>query len=114
LDHNVDAALAPLLRNAGHRCLTAGEVGLGDADDDMISVWADDHDAVVFTHDKEFIIRRRKNTFAKHVLLDCADQDAYSVIEKNLDEIILKVNSREAVVVRASQDFVTSYPTRWD
>jgi len=99
LDHDVDAAVAKVLRAAGHQCVRAAEVGLADAEDDDLSVFADEKGAVLLTHDREFSNRRRRNVFGKHVRLACHDFEAAAIVSQHLEEIVEKVTAREAVYV---------------
>lgn len=114
LDNDVDAAVGRVLRQAGYRCVAAARVGLGDASDDEVSVWADNRSAVVLTHDKEYFQRRTKNTFGRHVRLACVDWEAANVVEKHLAEIVRLAEAREAVVLRVSQDGVKIFPNKWE
>jgi predicted nuclease of predicted toxin-antitoxin system len=115
LDHDIDAAVARLLRSAGHKCETASTVGLATADDDQVSVFADNHQAILITHDKEAIRRRIRNTFGRHVWLACNDLDAVEVVTNNLTEILAMIMTREAIVLRVSKEGVAPpYPTQWE
>jgi predicted nuclease of predicted toxin-antitoxin system len=114
LDNDVDAAVGRVVRTAGHRCITLAEVGLAAATDDEVSVWADDRGAVVLTHDKEYFRRRTKNTFGRHVRLACVDWDAVKLVERMLPDIIDLIGTREAVVLRVSQDGVMILPSKWE
>jgi predicted nuclease of predicted toxin-antitoxin system len=72
LDEDVDAkAVGSFLRQRGHECWTVVDAGLGGADDDAVSIYADDRDAILVTHDAEATRRRRKFTFGRHVFLRC-------------------------------------------
>lgn len=88
-------------------------MGLATADDDQISVYADNHRAVLITHDKEAIRRRRKNTFGRHVYLHCDDIDAVETIAKHLADVVLMITTRDAIVLKVAKDGVGSYPNRW-
>jgi hypothetical protein len=114
LDHDVAVAVGRALRKAGHRCVTAGGSGMARASDDGLSVFADEHGAILLTHDKEFSRRRRANTFGKHVLLDCREWDVAGLVSKYLDDLVTLANSREAIYLRLSIEGVVPYPTRWD
>lgn len=114
LDHDVDAGVAGVLRRHGHRCVTASEAGLATADDDQVSVFADNRKAILLTHDKEAISRRRKNTFGRHVLLACIDMEAVEVVTQQLDRIVEMIDTRDAIVLRVSKDGVYPYPNQWN
>ncbi|HEY2948884.1 MAG TPA: DUF5615 family PIN-like protein [Micromonosporaceae bacterium] len=113
LDHDVDAGVASLLRRAGNRCVTASEAGLATADDDSVAVFADDHRAVLITHDREAIRRRRRNTYGRHVRLTCMDWEAIAVIEARLPEVLEMIETRDAIVLKVSKDRVVPYPREW-
>lgn len=113
LDHDVDVAVGRMLRGVGHRCVSIGSARLVTANDDAVSVFADDRGAVLLTHDQEFILRRRERTFGRHVLLACNEWDAEEVLRTHLDEVVTLINSRDAIVLRISKDNVTVYPNRW-
>ena len=57
LDHNVSRRIAELLRNAGHDVVTARELGLEEADDDVHLLAALRDDRVFVTHNgHDFIL----------------------------------------------------------
>jgi predicted nuclease of predicted toxin-antitoxin system len=113
LDHNVDRAVCKLLGRRGHRCVAAGELGLATAKDNDLAVYADNKHAVFISHDEEFADRQRDNTFGHHVYLSCAEPRALDVLGQHLDEVIELVQSRDAIVIRVSQDVVKPYPRGW-
>jgi hypothetical protein len=78
-----------------------------------VSVFADNKGAVFLTHDRELIARRRRNTFGRHVHLDCREWDAPVILAEHLAAVVALVGSREAILVRLGRDGPTPYPTRW-
>jgi predicted nuclease of predicted toxin-antitoxin system len=50
-DHDVDVAVAMMLRKAGYEAWTAADAGLYRAGDDDLTVYADNKDAVLISHD---------------------------------------------------------------
>ena len=60
-DQLLDAAVAATLRRLRHVAWTAANAGMSAAADDDLTVYAQEHDAVLVTHDSEFSERRRKN-----------------------------------------------------
>ena len=64
-DHDVDVAVAMMLRKAGHEAWTAADAGLYRAGDDDLTVYADNKDAVLISHDTEFSQRRRRNVIGQ-------------------------------------------------
>lgn len=114
LDHDVDAGVGRVLRRAGHRCVSASEVGLATASDDEVSVFADNHKAVMLTHDRELITRRRERTFGRHVHLDFPDTDAVEVVERRLEELLPKLEERDSLVVHMPKNGeIAVYPSSW-
>jgi predicted nuclease of predicted toxin-antitoxin system len=113
LDENVDAAVAVVLRNAGHDCWTAVEAGLSGAIDDAIAVYADDRKAVLVSHDKAFAERHRLNTFGRHVWLRCEPFEAPYAVATHLPEITSWLAKMSHVVIEVSVDRVTGHPPRW-
>ena len=114
LDHDVDHAVMRMLHRAGHGCVTIGGSGMATASDNAVSVFAEKHDAVVITHDKEFFALRRRNTFSRTVLVACNEWDAAEVLKAHLDDVIQKAYARDATVIRLSKDGAELLPTRWE
>jgi predicted nuclease of predicted toxin-antitoxin system len=114
LDHDVDARLVGFLTKRGHECWTASEANLYDASDDTLTVYADDHQAVLITHDREFSRRRRKNTVGMHIQLRCAEPDALALLSEHLDELVALLNSADGniFIVLSSAGYDVS--RRWD
>jgi len=111
LDNDVSAAVASMLRRQqGHRAVMVGQIGLGRASDDQVSVFADNKEAVLLTHDRELIARRRRNTFGRHIHLDCREWDASVLLELHL-AVVLELRSRDAIVIHLGP---APYPSRWD
>lgn len=113
LDHNVDAAVCRMLHSAGHDCTSVGAAGLATGSDDAISVFGQEISAIVLTHDREFIARRRKNTFGKHVLLACQDWEAADILKENLAEVLAMSVTRQDITMRLSKHGLIPYPTKW-
>ncbi|MGH3939247.1 MAG: DUF5615 family PIN-like protein [Pseudonocardiaceae bacterium] len=53
-DQHLDAAVASLLRKLGHEVWMVADAGLGEAADDDLTVYAQEHNAALITHDSEF------------------------------------------------------------
>lgn len=116
LDNDADAALVGLFVRAGHDAWTAADAGLAgvdSAEDDEVSVYADEQDAIVVSHDREYTRRRKRNTFGLHVFLRCEQPDAYEIVEERLDEIVELLNSRDSGVVTVSREGVWLDKPRW-
>jgi hypothetical protein len=111
LDYDVDVGVCELLRNAGHECWRAPE---GLIEDDDISVYSDDKNAALVSHDREFAYRRQRRTFGQHVRLACQQPDAINVLGSQLDELVEFLGQHPVgvfVVTRASVEFK---PPRWE
>jgi predicted nuclease of predicted toxin-antitoxin system len=107
LDHDVDAAVGRMLRQKGHGCHTASEVGLASARDDALTVWASQHSAVLVSTDKEFGQRRMKNAIGKHVWLRCLDWEASDVLAERLGELDDRLQVQADITVRVSKEGLT-------
>lgn len=100
LDNDVSVAVCrDLLTPAGHECWGAASAGRMFATDDEQTVYADDHDAVIITHDREFTARRKKNSIGRHVCLCCEQPDAVEVLAEHLDLVVTVLAARPHVVV---------------
>jgi predicted nuclease of predicted toxin-antitoxin system len=106
LDQDVDAEVGRMLRRYDHQCVTAGQVGLAEAQDDDLTVWADRHGAVLISSDREFSQRRQANSVGRHIWLRCPDWDAAEVLESRLGEVLRAVQALDHVVIRISKDRV--------
>jgi predicted nuclease of predicted toxin-antitoxin system len=104
LDQDVDVAVAVMLRHHGHECLTASVIGLMDAGDDDLAVWADEHKRVLISTDRQFGQRRMKNAVGHHVWIRSKDWEAAGVLETHLDAVLELVAGRDAVTIRVSKD----------
>lgn len=113
LDNDIDAAVGRMLRREAHRCVMVGQIGLGPAGDDDVSVFADNHGGTFVTHDRELIQRRRRNTFGRHVHLDCHEWDAAAILKGHLAATIELLLSRDAIVIRVTREGPRAYKSRW-
>ena len=109
LDHDVPHSVARMLRGNQHEVITAGEAGLREAEDDDITVWADNLQAVLITLDREFSRRRRQNTVGQHVWLRCAEPEAADLLQRHLDEVAAIVRHRGDVVVTVTRSGVRQH-----
>jgi predicted nuclease of predicted toxin-antitoxin system len=112
LDHDVDAAVARMLRQRHHECWTAGAVGLAAASDDALTAWACGHGAAVVSTDQEFGQRRARNAIGLHVWLHCAGWDASTVLSTHLDEVVARLETRGDLTVRVPKHGVSGSPGR--
>jgi predicted nuclease of predicted toxin-antitoxin system len=88
LDNDVDARVRGALVKRGHQCWTASEANLFRVTDDTLTVYADDREAVLITHDDEFSQRRRRNAVGMHIQLRCQEPDAVDLLMKHLDDLL--------------------------
>jgi predicted nuclease of predicted toxin-antitoxin system len=107
IDHDVDTAVGRMLRRRRHECWSASEVGLAAAGDDLLTVWAYDHQAAVVSTDKEFGRRRMKNAIGHHVWLRCRDWEARDLLAARLDEVLKRLESRADLTVQVSEAGIT-------
>lgn len=107
IDHDVDAAVARMLRHRRHEAWTAGEVGLAAAADDELSVWANVHRAALVSTDREFGQRRMKNAIGAHVWLACRDWEASALLAMQLDEVVTLLKARNDITIRVSPGGIT-------
>ena len=105
-DNDVDAAVAERLRLLGHDAWTAAQAGLAAAEDDDLTVYADDRGAVLVTHDREFSRRRRKNVVGRHVFLRCNEWEAADLLEKHLEQVLRVLSVYEDLWVAVSKEGV--------
>jgi predicted nuclease of predicted toxin-antitoxin system len=92
-----------MLRRRRHECWSASEVGLAAAGDDLLTVWASNHDAAVVSTDKEFGRRRMKNAIGRHVWLRCRDWEARDLLASDLDEVVRRLETRPNLTVQVSE-----------
>jgi len=113
LDHDVDARVAQLLRRRGHEAWTAAEAGLFKAGDDDLTVYAQDRNATLVTHDREFSARRRRNPAGRHVELRCREPDAVDVLPAILDRLVAAVEPFDDVYAYVSRERIELHQ-RWE
>jgi predicted nuclease of predicted toxin-antitoxin system len=104
LDNDIDAAVAPMLRQRGHECWTAREAGLATAPDDALTVWATTLNAVLISTDRESGQRRMRNAVGHHLWLRCPDWDVSDILAAHLDEIVTRLGSRHDLTIRVAKD----------
>ena len=109
LDQDVDARVVGLLVKNGHEAWTVASAGVPDAQDDDISVYAAEKNAVVVTHDIEFSARRRRNPHGRHVHLGCSEPDAVEIIKGCLAELVAAIEPFADVFVYVSKDGMASH-----
>jgi predicted nuclease of predicted toxin-antitoxin system len=108
-DQDVDARVVGLLVKNGQEAWTVAAAGIPDAQDDDISVYAAEKNAVVVTHDIEFSARRRRNPHGRHVHLGCSEPDAVELIKGCLAELVAAIEPFTDVFVYVSKDGISSH-----
>lgn len=91
-----------MLRRHGHTYWTADNAGLAAESDDDLTVYAQQHNAVLVTIDRPFSDRRRRNAIGRHLRLRCVEPEAASVLEEHLDEVV-ELLHREHVTIKVSK-----------
>lgn len=112
-DQDVDASVAALLRRRGHEAWTVGSAGLALASDDDLTVYADNHDSALITHDIEFSQRRRRSVAGRHVFLRCNEWDAAQLLDKHLNEVVSRFSRRRDLWVKLSQGREPTWSQDW-
>lgn len=106
LDNDVPVSVGRMLRRHGHDWWSAGDAGLADeGQDDNLTVYAAEHEAILVTLDREFSQRRRANAIGWHVRLRCPEPDAAKVLAGHLKEV-LEYLERDHVTVTVSREGV--------
>lgn len=114
LDEDVDVAVCKVIARAGHECFTVRDLGLLGAGDDDVSVAGDDRDAVFVTHDRKLITKRRRNSFGRHVRLDCKKHHAVEFVADRIDEIARILMAFDIVTLEVHRNRIQVHPPRWD
>ncbi len=106
MDENVDTAADGSVRGLGFDVERAVQVGLttaNEAQDDDLSVWAQEHGAIVVSHDIQLGQRRLDRCVGRHVWLDCRNWDAAATLVAHMDRILAEVGPHRDVTVKVSQ-----------
>jgi predicted nuclease of predicted toxin-antitoxin system len=113
-DNDVDALVARELTAKGYEAWTAAEAQLAADPDVELAVYAQDRGAVLISHDRDFAGWRRRNTFGRHVWLNCDQIDAPVILLSHLDEFTGVLERREHVLVEVRRDSFHVHKPRWD
>lgn len=113
-DHNVDVAVVRALTQLGHHAWPVSSARLYAAGDDDLTVYAQDHDAALITHDREFSERRRKAVIGQHIWLDCRKWDAAEVITDQVDVIAPVLARYRDLWIKISPNAEIKLSYRWD
>jgi predicted nuclease of predicted toxin-antitoxin system len=112
-DHDVDARVAAVLRRLGHEAWTADQAGLSRAGDDELTVYADERDAVLVSHDREFSRRRSRNVVGRHIFLRCSEWEAADLLVRHLDDVLPILTRKADVWIRLSVDTSPHLSFEW-
>lgn len=112
LDQDVQRAVARVLRERNFTVETAHTLGLGEADDDDLTVWADEHGAIVVTHDREFSRRRIRRPIGRHLELRCKERVAAALLRQSLDDVLELLFSADDVTVVLSANGQVAHHSR--
>ncbi len=99
LDEDVNAAVGQFLRRRRHQCWTTAQAGRSGAKDDDQSVYADDKDAVLVSHDLELLARRRRRVIGRHVALCCEQPDGVELLDTWIELIEPVLESLKHVTI---------------
>jgi predicted nuclease of predicted toxin-antitoxin system len=94
--------------------MDGGQRRLGEAADDELTIYAQEQNAALITHDAEFSERRRKSVIGQHIHLKCREWDAVDVLRDNLDEILTVLGRRPDVWIRLSPDAEYKLSFKWE
>lgn len=114
LDEDVDVAVCQVITRSGHECFTVRDLGLLGAADDDVSVASDDRDAVLVTHDRRLIAKRRRNSFGRHVRLACKKHHAVEFVADRLDEMVRILEALDVVTLEVHRQRIQVHPPRWE
>ena len=103
-----------MLRRRGHNAWTAANARRSRAQDDELTVYADDRDAVLISHDVEFSERRKRNVVGRHVFLRCNEWEAAGLLERHLDDLVPVLSRYNDVWVKLSGLDKPELSFRWE
>ena len=110
LDQDVSETVRAVIQRAGHECW---RVPLpGETPDDDVAIYADDKNATLVSHDREFATRRRRQWFGRHIRLRCSQPHAEEVVSEHIDWIVSELQV-EPVVLAVSQAGVSRQSRLW-
>src|SRR4051794_11962477 len=110
LDHDVDYQCHAALLGLGHQAWSVGEAGRALANDTDQLIYAQQHKAILLTHDKELYTSRRDMPIGRAIRLRCEAWDAPDLLKLRLDQSALAVLKRhQDVFVEFCQDAPTTF-----
>lgn len=102
LDQDVDAQNVGVLVAMGYDAWTVGDAGNARATDSEQLIYAQEHDATLITHDKEFASSRKRMPIGRLVQLRCAEWDAGELLELLIPDIAHLLERKQDIIVVAS------------
>ena len=112
-DNDVDALVAVMLRDKGHDAWTAAAAGIPGVSDPSLAVYADDKEAALVTHDREFSKWRQNKMFGRHIWIRVAQPDAAEVLEEHLEDLIPILHHRPHVQIEVRRESFEVHKPRW-
>ena len=105
LDNDVPVSVGRMLRRRGHDCWTAADAGLADeGQDDNLSVYAHERDAVLVTLDVEFTRRRRRNPIGRHIRLRCPEPEAADLLASRLEDVLAYLERDHVTLIVSKEE----------
>ncbi|MEX0952783.1 MAG: DUF5615 family PIN-like protein [Nitriliruptoraceae bacterium] len=112
-DNDVDASVARCLTAVGHQAWTTAEAQLAATPDVSLAIYAQEKNAVLVSHDREFAGWRRRRTSSRHVWLNCDQIDAADILAFHLEDFVDVLRRREHVVIEVRRDRFIVHRPRW-
>lgn len=112
LDNDVDARCSHVV-DPPHDCWTAARAGRSDADDPDQAIYADEKNACLVTHDREFTKWRRRGIIGQHVRLCCEHPDGPALLGKYLSDVVSICEHHSDVVIELRPDGLQMH-TAWE
>lgn len=113
LDNDVSARCGGVIEKAGHQCWSTSQAGRWLADDEDQTIYAEDADAIIVTHDRAFTEKQKKRTTGKHIRLCCEQPDGPTVLARHLPDILDLLKHRTYVVIELKHESFEAF-THWD
>jgi predicted nuclease of predicted toxin-antitoxin system len=108
LDQDVAGDVAQVIRRVGGNCHLASDVGLAEAADEELAVYAAELDMVLVTHDRRFAQRKLLNSTGQLIWLRCPEDSAAEILHSQLIEVISILSRHARVLVVVGRAGVTS------
>lgn len=113
-DNDVDAVVSRELKAKGYEAWTAAEAQMAQEPDATLAIYAQEKNAVLVSHDREFAAWRRRHTSGRHIWLNCDQIDAAEILLRHLDDFEVVLARRDHVVVEVRRDSYAVRKPRWE